>query len=78
MRHTGLTSKRSSQEQARALEGKEGIEERGAERQAAVQPSRKSEYNGVITLADVAIFLTRWIERTDRMMRADRHGARWC
>ena len=26
MRHTGLTSKRSSQEQARALEGKEGIE----------------------------------------------------
>lgn len=71
MRHTGLTSKGAAREQARALEGKEGIEERGAERQAAVQQSRKSEYNGVITLADVAaIFLT----RSDRENRQNDEG----
>lgn len=51
MRHTGLTSKRSSQEQARALEGKEeeeeerrgGIEGRGAEKQAAMLLSSRAE-----------------------------------
>lgn len=67
MRHTGLTGKGVARNRRGHLRG----ERRGPSRgggcwksgcHAAAQQSRKSEHNGVITLADVAVFMTTWTQ----------------